>query len=52
MGLLPMEWARAEGDLIVGRTRYPGNEQLGFAVMVRSVRLPKGEPPSTSGPNP
>jgi hypothetical protein len=52
MGLLPMEWTRAEGDLIIGRTHYPGNEQRGFAVMVRSVRLPKGEPPSTSGPNP
>jgi hypothetical protein len=51
MGLLPMEWTRAEGDLIIGRTHYPGNEQRGFAVMVRSVRLPKGEPPST-GANP
>jgi hypothetical protein len=28
-GLLPMEWTRPEGDLLIGRTRHPGNDQLG-----------------------
>jgi hypothetical protein len=46
MGLLPMQWTSGAGDLMIGRTHYPGNEQRGFAAMVRSVRLPEGEPPS------
>ena len=25
MGLLPMEWTSGEGDLMIGRTHYPGN---------------------------
>ncbi len=45
MGLLPMEWTSGEGGLVIGRTHHPGNEQLRFAVLVRSVWLPKGEPP-------
>ena len=46
MGLLPMQWTSGAGDLMIGRTHYPGNEQRVFAAMVRSVRLPEGEPPS------
>src|SRR5215475_5805542 len=45
MGLLPMEWTSGEGDLLVGRTHHPGNDQQRYAVIVRSARLPKGEPP-------
>jgi hypothetical protein len=45
MGLLPMEWTSGEGDLMIGRTHYPGNGQLRYAVLVRSVRPPKGGPP-------
>jgi hypothetical protein len=46
MGLLPMQWTSGAGDLMIVRTHYPGNEQRGFAAMIRSVRLPEGEPPS------
>ena len=46
MGLLPMEWTSGEGDLMIGRTHFPGDEQSRFAVLVRSARLPEGEPPS------
>jgi hypothetical protein len=49
MGLLPMQWTSGAGNLMIGRTHYPGNEQRGFAAMVRSVRLPEGEPPSDMG---
>ena len=49
MGLLPMQWTSGAGDLMIGRTHYPGDERLGFAVPVRSVRLPEGEPPSDIG---
>jgi hypothetical protein len=45
MGLLPMQWTSGAGDLMIGRTHYPGNEQRGFAAMVRSIRLPEGEAP-------
>jgi hypothetical protein len=48
MGLLPLEWSRGEvqgGDLLIGRTRTPGRERE-YAVLVRSARLPTGEPPS------
>ena len=47
MGLLPLEWSRGEvqgGDLLIGRTRSPGGERE-YAVLVRSTRLPAGEPP-------
>ena len=47
MGLLPLDWTRAEGDLIIGRTQAPGNEKLAYAVMVRSAWLPGDEPPTT-----
>ena len=48
MGLLPLEWSRGEvqdGDLLIGRTRSPAGGQE-YAVLVRSARLPTGEPPS------
>jgi hypothetical protein len=45
MGLLPLEWSSGTGDLLIGRTRYPNDKRLSFAVMVRSARLPKGQPP-------
>ena len=48
MGLLPLEWSRGDvqnGDLLIGRTSSPGGVQQ-YAVLVRSGRLPTGEPPS------
>jgi hypothetical protein len=44
MGLLPMEWTTGEGDLMIGRTHYPGNDQPRFAVLVRRARPPKAKP--------
>jgi hypothetical protein len=43
VGLLPMEWTSGEGDLMIGRTH--GNDKQRYAVLVRSARLPKREPP-------
>jgi hypothetical protein len=48
MGLLPLQWSRGEvenGDLLIGRTNAPGNQEKAFAVLVRSAWLPHGEPP-------
>jgi hypothetical protein len=44
MGLLPLEWTSGAGDLMVGRTHHPSNKHLEFAVLVRSARMPQGEP--------
>ena len=49
MGLLPLEWSRGDvqnGDLLIGRTSSPGGERQ-YAVLVRSARLPTGEPHQT-----
>ena len=49
MGLLPLQWSRGEvenGDLLIGRTHFPGKEEQAFAVLVRSMRLPEGEAPA------
>lgn len=47
-GLLPLEWSRGDiqnGDLLIGRTHHPGHGQE-YAALVRSARLPTGEPQS------
>src|SRR4051794_15867438 len=49
MGLLPLQWSRGEvqnGDLLIGRTRLPGKEVRAFAVLVRSMQPPEGDPPT------
>jgi hypothetical protein len=48
IGLLPLQWSRGNvknGDLLIGSTHVPSKEKQAFGVLVRSIRLPEGEPP-------
>jgi hypothetical protein len=46
MGLLPVEWEQADEKLLIGRTHAPSDPSKAYALLVRSVRLPQGAPPT------